>query len=91
MEQQLDRIAAAFEAIAKNLAKISHSIDNFYLEIPSDLNVKAFVQLENEPHTIFKIKIDDDTKVQIINETLYSGFTSAPIKQIPFKVSQVND
>ena len=91
MEQQLDRIAAAFEAIAENLAKISHSIDNFYLEIPSDLSVKAFVQLENEPSTTFKIRVDDDTRVQIINETLYSGFTSAPIQQIPFKVSQVND
>lgn len=89
MEKQLDRIAAAFEAIAEKLKKISESIDNMPAP-PSELYVKAFLQLENEPSTVFKIRIDDDTRVQLINETLYNGF-GEPVKQFPFKITESND
>ena len=62
MEKQLDRIAAAFEAIAEKLEKISESIDSILIP-SSELAVKAFVQLENEPATVLKIRVDDDTRV----------------------------
>jgi len=89
MEKQLDRIAAAFEAIAEKLEKISESIDN--MPVPSsELDVKAFVQLENEPSTHFKIRIDDDTRIQLVNETLYNGF-GEKVKQFPFEIAGSND
>ena len=90
MEQQLDRIAAAFEAIAEKLEKISDSIDSLYVDVPSDLNVRAFVQLENEPQTKFAIRIDDDTRVQIMNETLYNGF-GQKVSQFPFEINKTDD
>ena len=86
MEKQLDRIAAAFEAIAEKLEKISESIDNIPVP-PSELDVKAFVQLENEPSTKFKISIDDDTRVQLINETFYNAFNEK-VKRFPFEISE---
>ena len=90
MEQQLDRIAAAFELIAEKLERISDSIDSLHVDVPSDLNVRAFVQLENEPNTKFAIRVDDDTRVQIINETLYNGL-GQKVSQYPFEISQSND
>ena len=91
MEKQLDRIAAAFESIAEKLEKISQSIESIDIPDPaSRLDVKAWVQLENEPNTKFGIRIDDDTRVQIINETLYNGF-GEKVKQFPFKVTAQND
>ena len=89
MEKQLDRIAAAFESIAEKLEKISQSIDNLPDPV-SSLDVKAWVQLENEPNTKFRIRIDDDTRLQIINETLYNAFDEK-VKQFPFKVTAQND